>query len=222
MNKVATTAVARVADAETSSKTKWQVKREASYEALVDAAMHVFHDRGYAATRVEDIAAAAGYTSGAFYQHFRHKQDCFWHVLEHRVRLRGDWSAFVEALDPSTTDLESVVKRAFALLAASMPRVEAWVLVMVEFSQQHRAEAAVKKGLHDYYDRWHDELGRFVRRLHAGGWLAPDANADLLTTEIFAFAQGMTVHGRVFGLDEKPQQLTLVDGITRILRAPRS
>ncbi|HEX3737923.1 MAG TPA: TetR family transcriptional regulator [Solirubrobacterales bacterium] len=53
-----------------ATKTKWQQKREASHAALVDSAMHRFHEQGYAATRVEDIVAGTGYSSGAFYFHF--------------------------------------------------------------------------------------------------------------------------------------------------------
>jgi TetR/AcrR family transcriptional repressor of nem operon len=42
---------------------------------LLDAAMHVFRARGYAASSVDDICAAAGVTKGAFFHHFRSKED---------------------------------------------------------------------------------------------------------------------------------------------------
>jgi AcrR family transcriptional regulator len=42
-------------------------------DALVSAGRAVFIDRGYHNTRVEDIAAAAGVSYGAFYRHFRNK-----------------------------------------------------------------------------------------------------------------------------------------------------
>ena len=42
-------------------------------DALVDAGREVFVRRGYDATRVDDVADAAGVSHGAFYRHFRNK-----------------------------------------------------------------------------------------------------------------------------------------------------
>ncbi|MEX1036919.1 MAG: TetR/AcrR family transcriptional regulator [Sneathiella sp.] len=42
---------------------------------LLDAALQVIRVKGYSATRIEDICAAAGVTKGSFFHHFRSKQD---------------------------------------------------------------------------------------------------------------------------------------------------
>ncbi len=41
---------------------------------LLDAALRVLRERGYSATRVDDICAAAGVTKGAFFHHFDSKE----------------------------------------------------------------------------------------------------------------------------------------------------
>jgi TetR/AcrR family transcriptional regulator, transcriptional repressor for nem operon len=46
-----------------------------SKERLLDAAIHLFRSRGYAATRVDDICEQAGLTKGSFFHHFSSKQD---------------------------------------------------------------------------------------------------------------------------------------------------
>ena len=50
--------------------------RDVTLEALVSTAMRLFAEQGCAATRIEDIATAAGYTRGAFYFHFQSKLEC--------------------------------------------------------------------------------------------------------------------------------------------------
>ncbi|HTW78664.1 MAG TPA: GyrI-like domain-containing protein [Terracidiphilus sp.] len=42
---------------------------------LLDAALYVIRARGYSATRVEDICAAAGLTKGSFFHHFKSKEE---------------------------------------------------------------------------------------------------------------------------------------------------
>jgi TetR/AcrR family acrAB operon transcriptional repressor len=49
----------------------------ATREALLDAALSLFRDRGVAQTSLSEVAAAAGLTRGAVYWHFRDKADLF-------------------------------------------------------------------------------------------------------------------------------------------------
>ena len=51
--------------------------RELTQQRLLDAAQKVFAKKGLDGASVEDIAAAAGYTRGAFYSNFATKNDLF-------------------------------------------------------------------------------------------------------------------------------------------------
>src|SRR5262250_729657 len=50
---------------------------------LLDAAMGVIRAQGYSATTVDDICRAAGLTKGAFFHHFRSKEDLAVAAAEH-------------------------------------------------------------------------------------------------------------------------------------------
>ncbi|EEA00637.1 transcriptional regulator, TetR family [Burkholderia sp. H160] len=56
-------------------------RKEQTRERLYRAARTMFIEKGFAATSVEDIVEAAGYTRGAFYSNFRSKQDLLTELL---------------------------------------------------------------------------------------------------------------------------------------------
>jgi AcrR family transcriptional regulator len=55
--------------------------KDQTRERLVEAAHAIFTQKGYVAASVEDIAAAAGYTRGAFYSNFESKADLLLELL---------------------------------------------------------------------------------------------------------------------------------------------
>ena len=50
---------------------------------LLDAALQVIRTKGYAATTVDDICAAAGLTKGSFFHHFKGKVELALEAVEH-------------------------------------------------------------------------------------------------------------------------------------------
>ena len=51
------------------------IKSEITKRLLFESATQLFREKGFYATTIEDIAAAAGTSVGAFYYHFRCKED---------------------------------------------------------------------------------------------------------------------------------------------------
>ena len=203
-----------------ATRTKWDTKREASYDALVRSAMHTFYTKGYAAATVADIVGGTGYTSGAFYQHFASKDDCFWHVVAYREKLRGDWAALAPAFKPATISLEDVLKGVFAHFASAQDGLNEWVLVMIDFYQQHRADVEAMSKLGAIYQQWRDNITRFIQALQANGWIDGGRDPRLLAEQIFAYTEGLTVHTALYRRAENSAaaQHALVSGIVKLLR----
>ena len=60
-------------------------------DRILDAGFTLIRQKGYAATRIDDICAAAGVTKGAFFHHFRTKEEWGAAVADH-------WAAVTSAL----------------------------------------------------------------------------------------------------------------------------
>ena len=64
---------------------KWRRRAEARPAEIIAAAYTVFAEKGYAAARLDDIAAQAGVSKGALYLYFENKQDIFEAVVRHAI-----------------------------------------------------------------------------------------------------------------------------------------
>ena len=76
---------------------KWRRRKEARPAEIVSAALEVFAEKGFAAARLDDIAARAGVSKGALYLYFETKQ----HLFEAVVR---------DAVLPNVEAVEAVVR----------------------------------------------------------------------------------------------------------------
>ena len=65
-----------------------QIRTAATCEKLLSAAEKIFARDGFEGARLAEIAELAGYTRGAFYAHFKSKEDIFFALLELWVSRR--------------------------------------------------------------------------------------------------------------------------------------
>lgn len=59
------------------AKPRWRRRKEARPAEIVAAALEAFAARGFAATRLDDVAKRAGISKGTLYLYFRNKEDLF-------------------------------------------------------------------------------------------------------------------------------------------------
>jgi AcrR family transcriptional regulator len=79
---------------------KWRRRSEARPGEIVQAALEVFAERGFAAAKLDEIAAKAGISKGALYLYFETKEDIFRAVVREAVAPNID---VVEAVLEQTT-----------------------------------------------------------------------------------------------------------------------
>ncbi len=62
-------------DPDASDQPRWRRRKQARPEELVQAALALFVEQGFAATRMRDVARRAGVSKGTVYLYFRSKED---------------------------------------------------------------------------------------------------------------------------------------------------
>jgi AcrR family transcriptional regulator len=68
-----------------STATRWRRRKNARPSEILDAALAVFAERGFAATRMDDIAERAGVTKGTIYLYFESKDAVFRSLVQEAI-----------------------------------------------------------------------------------------------------------------------------------------
>ncbi|HYG91801.1 MAG TPA: TetR/AcrR family transcriptional regulator [Azospirillum sp.] len=71
--------------ADDAASPRWRRRKEARPQEIVDAALDVFTERGFAATRLDDVAKRAGVSKGTLYLYFPNKEELFKAVVRSAI-----------------------------------------------------------------------------------------------------------------------------------------
>jgi AcrR family transcriptional regulator len=92
--------------AQSKNEPRWTRRKEARPEEIMAAALELFVERGFAATRLEDVAARAGVSKGTVYLYFANKEDLFKAVVrEGLVSPIAEMKGFVEQFPGGSFEL---------------------------------------------------------------------------------------------------------------------
>jgi AcrR family transcriptional regulator len=88
------------------TKPRWERRKEARPQELLAAAVDLFVERGFASTRLEDVARRAGVSKGTLYLYFANKEELFKAVVRDSIiPVIGDAEASIAEFEGHSADL---------------------------------------------------------------------------------------------------------------------
>jgi AcrR family transcriptional regulator len=159
-------------------------------EQLLDAAIGLVASKGYEATTVRDIAAAADVATGTIAYWFDSRDDLLRAALVEAARRFG--RRLDDALASAATPLDELIAHA-AVATPRTPAETAAQVVWVEFWRQAQRDPELR-ALHErMYDSWRARIAASVRAgVEAGTFRAVDA--DDWARRFVALADGLALH----------------------------
>jgi AcrR family transcriptional regulator len=107
--------------ADPPSSPRWRRRKEDRPQEIVAAALDVFAERGFAAARLDDVAARAGVSKGTLYLYFSSKEDLFKAVIRAAIlpNLERAERMIAEVPEPSFALLERLLAMVAELIATT-------------------------------------------------------------------------------------------------------
>src|SRR5215469_12477758 len=113
-----------------SASTRWRRRKEARPTEILSAALASFAERGFAATRLDDVAARAGVTKGTLYLYFRSKEDLFKAVVRQELvpNIERAEAMIANSAVPSAVLLEQLIRLFAGVMQSPLSAIPKLVL----------------------------------------------------------------------------------------------
>jgi TetR/AcrR family transcriptional regulator, acrAB operon repressor len=177
---------------------------EVTRQCLLDAALTVFSQQGYAATRLEDIAEVAEVTRGAIYHHFGGKLELYNALVQERFARVNQMIADILAEDGTPLQiLRRLMVRSLEYLEEDEDYRAVQELVSFKTALLPELEAGIRKK-NEGTNAFIQELARLVGQGIAAGEIRASVNPYEAALAIIGLTNGLSL---VWLLD--PQRFSL-------------
>ena len=169
-------------------------KQAQTRQALLDAAREVFVRRGFVAASVEEIAAEAGYTRGAFYSNFETKEELFVELLESQAFevYRGMARAQLESDAPPPT-LRETGERLAAMVAEGKGDGGWPFRLWLELLSHAARDPEFRGHAARFWNVTRDLTAEVVRRGYEQAGMEPPADPRAIATALIALDIGLAL-----------------------------
>jgi AcrR family transcriptional regulator len=164
----------------TARAPKRERRKEARPGELLEAALDLFVEKGFAATRSEEVAARAGVSKGTLFLYFPSKEELLKAVISENLSGRFEqWNAQFEAFEGSTPDMLRFCVRIWWESVGSTKVAGITKLMLSEGKNFPELAAFYRQ---EFVEPAHELLRRILRRGIERGEFAPvDVNLAIYT-----------------------------------------
>ena len=146
-------------------------RKEARPGELLDAALDLFVEKGFAATKVEEVARRAGVSKGTLFLYFSSKEELFKAVVRKNIAGRfAEWNAEFEAFEGSTADM---LRYAMTLWWLRLGSTKASGITKLMLSEAHNFPELAAFYQHEVIQPAHVLIRRILQRGVNRGEFAP-------------------------------------------------
>jgi TetR/AcrR family fatty acid metabolism transcriptional regulator len=155
---------------------------------ILDAAVRVFARKGFHATRVSEVAKAAGVADGTIYLYFKSKDALLVSLFEHHVeRLLAFLQKELPHAPTSTAKLKRIVEIQLGLLEGERDLAQVITIILRQSTKLMKEYAAPK------FMAYLDAIARVVAEGQAVGELRKDVSPHLAARAIFGALDGIAM-----------------------------
>ncbi len=174
-------------------------------ENIIHESLRLFSLKGFLGTSLQDILSAAGTSKGGFYNHFRSKEDLFYHVID---EARQEWrTKNLSGLDEIDDPVSKIIKLLenyrdqYLVDSVHFPGGCLFITLSVELNDQRpHLSQEISKG----FVGLKNLIQRMLEHGKEAGQLNNNLDSSTVTEILFAGMLGASV---IFGIEKSAESL---------------
>jgi len=177
---------------ETTDRPRLTAKGARTRARIVEAAAGLIHERGIAATTLDDVKIAAGVSGSQMYHYFPDKNDLVQAVIDYQAQT------IVERNRQALSGANGVETwRKMVMTAAKRTKAKGGCALGSLGGQLAESDPEARALIAAGFDQWAAALSDGLRTLHADGKLPPGVDPDDLATTLLATLEGALLLAQV-------------------------
>ena len=200
---------------------RWERRKQERPAELLAAALALFVERGYAATRLDDVAARAGVSKGTLYLYFENKEELFKAVVRENIVARiSETRGLARQFDGARDELLRQLVRRWWQQYGRTPAAGISKLIVAESGN---FPEIARFFVDEVIDPWHRLFGEVIGEGVARGEFRP-VDVEYFVHVVAAPLVMLTLWNRSFGpcrpggLDEERYLAAALDALVAALR----
>ena len=167
------------------------VDKKKKTEAISDAALKVFRERGYNKTRMVDIAQMAAMGKGTLYEYFKDKGDIL------RFAFDQYFSVFSEGVLKAMKEKTKPSEKILSLIDFALRHAAEWedhCAIYVDYFGAARSEERRRFSLSSIYAEMKDILEDLIKQAQAAGEIDEQFDPDAVAELLLSIYDGIILH----------------------------
>ena len=167
--------------------------RAAVRRRLLDAALQVFAEQGFASASLDQVAEAAGLTKGAIYSNFASKDDLFFAMMKDQVMNRIEAVRTALAASSPGTDGQQAQHDIGRLLTEAFTQQREWQLVFLDFWQRAVRDDDVRAQFVAHRRALRAAIAERVEQILGRAPVLEQFTVDDVVTVVLALSNGLAI-----------------------------
>lgn len=197
-------------------RTQRAVQSQVTKQLLYESATRQFKEKGFENVTIEDICFPVGVTVGAFYYHFKCKEDLIYIWAAERDKQHKEYYV-AQLLDPDHGDAVELLRN-LILCTLEIYSSWGWEFAAVSFSYMMK-NPIVNKEIVEMHHEYYKILGTLVRQGLRDGLLRNDLTEEQIIKGVVRFSRNCVIDWCINGgkadirQDNLPFLCAFIDGI---------
>ncbi|MDC6366478.1 MULTISPECIES: TetR/AcrR family transcriptional regulator [Flavobacteriaceae] len=170
---------------------KTTLKKRETMHLMCAKGLEIFHTKGYYNTSLDDILKELSLSKGAFYHHFKSKEDFFINIVQTLI-VQKVYSLLVEPLNTFENPLPIIVESLEKALEPSNSNEMAYGFMLNDFlTEFNKRNEEISKYLKDILSVWEVNLVSVLKKGKLDGHIARHVDCEGVATYVIASYLGM-------------------------------